>query len=107
MKKHWFRGDSGQGLTEYAIVLSLVAVAAIASTAFLGGVVKSRVAALAGAVAGESKDKIEAENARALKAASKAAQSSSSVGGMKIEHGGTSGSAGAELIDDVSLGGGE
>jgi Flp pilus assembly pilin Flp len=107
MKKKLFQRSSGQGLTEYAIVLSLVAVAAIASTAFLGGVVKSRVAALAGAVAGESKEKIDAENERALKAAAKASQSASSVGGMKFEHGGGSGSEGAELIDDVGLDGGE
>jgi Flp pilus assembly pilin Flp len=105
MKKYCFGSQRGQGLTEYAVVLSLVAVAAIAATAFFGGAVKSRIAALAGAVAGESQQSISAQNKAALQAAKNAGQAARKVGGMKLEHSGNSVSSGAEIIDDVSLGG--
>jgi Flp pilus assembly pilin Flp len=98
--------ERGQGLTEYAVVLSLVAVAAIAATAFFGGAVKSRIAALAGAIAGESQQSITDHNNASLNAAKNAGLAASKVGGMKLEHTGNSAAAGAEIIDDVSLGGG-
>lgn len=96
--------DRGQGLTEYAVVLSLVAVAAIAATAFFGGAVKARIAALAGAIAGESQQSINNNNNAAISAAQNAAKASSKVGGMRLEHAGSSAGAGAEVIDDVSIG---
>ncbi len=98
-------GQRGQGLTEYAVVLSLVAVAAIAATAFFGGAVKARIAALAAAVAGDTQQNVTNANNAALNASRNAAQTAQKVGGMRIEHSGTSASAGAEVIDDVSLGG--
>jgi Flp pilus assembly pilin Flp len=101
-----FGKQSGQGLTEYAVVLSLVAVAAIAATAFFGGAVKARIAALASAVAGDTQQSITASNNTAVKAARNAAQASKKVGGMRIEHSGSNAGDGAEVIDDVGLGGG-
>ncbi len=95
----------GQGLTEYAVVLSLVAVAAIAATAFFGGAVKARIAALAGAVAGDSQQSVNAANKTAVKAARNAGEASKKVGGMTIDHSGSSAGDGAEVIDDVTLGG--
>jgi len=47
------RISRGQGLTEYAVVLSLVAVAAIGVMAFFGSNIKGKVAQLSGAVAGD------------------------------------------------------
>lgn len=105
MKKS-LRSQRGQGLTEYAVVLSLVAVAAIAATAFFGGAVKARIAALASAVAGDTQQNVSSANNTAIKAARNASQASQKVGGMKIEHSGASAGSGAEVIDDVSLGGG-
>lgn len=95
--------ERGQGLTEYAIVLSLVAVAAIAATAFLGGAVKSRIAGLTGAIAGVDVAAIEEANSRAKTAASRASEAASSVNGMDIRHGGSSAEGGAEVIDEIIL----
>ena len=46
--------ECGQGLTEYAIVLSLVAVAAIAVMTLFGGAVRGKVISLIGAVTGDA-----------------------------------------------------
>ena len=42
----------GQGLTEYAIILSLVAIAAISATSFFGDTVKSSFTALGSELSG-------------------------------------------------------
>ena len=66
----WGRA-AGQGLTEYAVVLSLVAIAAIASMAFFGSAIKGKIASLSGAIAGQSNVKESENNAqKAAKAAS-------------------------------------
>jgi Flp pilus assembly pilin Flp len=104
--KVFIGSQRGQGLTEYAVVLSLVAVAAIAATAFFGGAVKARIAALAAAVAGDTQQSVSNANKTAVKAARNANEASQKVGGMRIEHSGTSSADGAEVIDDVTLGGG-
>jgi Flp pilus assembly pilin Flp len=98
--------QKGQGLTEYAVVLSLVAVAAIAATAFFGGAVKARIAALAAAVAGDTQQSVTSANKTAVRAARNANEASQKVGGMRVEHSGSSSADGAEVIDDVTLGGG-
>jgi pilus assembly protein Flp/PilA len=41
------RSEDGQGLTEYALILALVAVVAIASLKFLGGRVDSELTSVA------------------------------------------------------------
>lgn len=64
------RYQAGQGMTEYVIVVALVAVAAIAVYQLFGQVVRSQTAAMALELAGES----GAEQSRAAQtAASKAA----------------------------------
>lgn len=42
MKKFLFDEESGQGMVEYALILALVAVAAIAAFRFLGGSISNR-----------------------------------------------------------------
>lgn len=37
----WFTDDDGQGLTEYALILALIAIVAIAGLSLLGGKVTS------------------------------------------------------------------
>ena len=46
--------QQGQGLSEYLIIVGLIAVASIAAVGFLGGTVRSQVAAVANEIA-ESK----------------------------------------------------
>ncbi len=73
--------QKGQGLTEYAILLSLVAVASIAATAFFGGAIKGKIAALSGAIAGQNINKIEAAEQKAQLAAEKAQENASQISG--------------------------
>jgi len=73
--------ESGQGLTEYAVVLSLVAVASIAGMAFFGGAIKARMASLSGAIAGQSESEISATDKKAKKAAQEASKRASRVKG--------------------------
>ncbi len=37
----FFRSERGQGLAEYALILSLIAIAAVVALLFLGGVISS------------------------------------------------------------------
>ncbi len=37
----FFRSERGQGLAEYALILSLIAIAAVVALLFLGGVIQS------------------------------------------------------------------
>ena len=46
--------QQGQGLSEYLVIVGLIAVASIAAVGFLGGTVRSQVAAVANEIA-ESK----------------------------------------------------
>lgn len=46
------RHTVGQGMTEYIIVVALIAVAAIATTTYFGRTVRGQVAVLAGGLAG-------------------------------------------------------
>lgn len=45
-------GQRGQGLSEYLVIVGLIAVASIAAVGFLGGTVRSQVAAVANEIAG-------------------------------------------------------
>jgi len=60
----------GQGLTEYAIILSLVAIAAIGATSFFGDAVKSSFVALGSELSGSARYDSAGEVATALKDAS-------------------------------------
>lgn len=73
--------ESGQSLTEYAVVLSLVAVASIAGMALFGGAIKGRIASLSGAIAGQSESEVTATDKKAKKAAQEAAKRASNVKG--------------------------
>lgn len=73
--------ESGQSLTEYAIILSLVAVAAVAATAFFGGAIKGKIASLAGVIAGQETAKISAAESKAINSAEKAQKNAAKVNG--------------------------
>ena len=45
-----WRQDDGQGLTEYALILALIAIIAIAALTFLGGQVTSELSTVGNAV---------------------------------------------------------
>ncbi|MFN9707779.1 MAG: pilus assembly protein [Burkholderiales bacterium] len=45
-------GCRGQGMTEYIIIVALIAIAAIATTSFFGSTVRNQVAAMAASLAG-------------------------------------------------------
>lgn len=81
IKKIRFGSCSGQGLTEYAVVLSLVAIASIGSMAFFGGAIKGKIAALSGAVAGQSVADVTASDQKAQKAAKEASKRASNIHG--------------------------
>ncbi len=49
----YLRRQAGQGMTEYVVIVALVAVAAIAVYQYLGQVVRSQTAAMARELAGE------------------------------------------------------
>lgn len=73
--------ESGQSLTEYAIILSLVAVATIAATAFFGGAIKGKIASLAGVIAGQDTSKVSDSEKKAKNAAEKAQKNAAKVSG--------------------------
>lgn len=47
---NWLRKEEGQDLTEYALIIGLIVVVAIAAVALLGGNVQSLLNAVAGAL---------------------------------------------------------
>lgn len=59
----------GQGLTEYAIILSLVAIAAIGATSFFGDSIKASFVALGSELTGGQKYDMVAKTATSLKKA--------------------------------------
>ncbi len=73
--------ESGQGLTEYAVVLCLVAIASIGGMALFGGAVKGKLAALTGAVAGSSENDVAAAEKESKNAAAKAKEKAAKVKG--------------------------
>ncbi len=73
--------EIGQGLTEYAVILSLVAIASIAGMALFGGAVKGKIAALSGAIAGQKESEITATDNKAKNSAKEAAKRASKVKG--------------------------
>ncbi|WP_158999579.1 hypothetical protein [Pigmentibacter ruber] len=73
--------ESGQSLTEYAIILSLVAVAAVAATAFFGGAIKGKIASLAGVIAGQDVSKVSDSEKKAKNSAEKAQKNAGKVSG--------------------------
>ncbi len=75
------KNQKGQSLTEYAVILSLVAVASIAAMALFGGAIKAKIASLAGAIAGQKISEIEKSEGLAKKAAKDANKNASDIKG--------------------------
>jgi Flp pilus assembly pilin Flp len=76
--KNKFR-QAGQGMTEYIIIVALIAVAAIGVYSMFGKTIRGQVAGLAGEVAGTGAD---AGKATAASAATAAASKASADKGM-------------------------
>lgn len=91
--------ESGQGLAEYTIVLSLVGVATLAGAAFLGSAIRSKITAITGSVAGVESSSIEENEKQALESYRLSQESSRSVSGMRIKTKGH----GKETIDEQDL----
>ncbi|APJ04076.1 hypothetical protein [Silvanigrella aquatica] len=73
--------ELGQGLTEYAVILCLIAIASIAATALFGGAIKAKISSLAGAIAGQDSNLVIESEKKATSAAKKALKNASSVTG--------------------------
>jgi Flp pilus assembly pilin Flp len=74
----------GQGLTEYAILLSVVAVASIAVTALFGAALKSKIASLGAAIAGRSSSEVATFERQAQQKSDEAKKAAEFVDGMEI-----------------------
>ena len=79
-----FGKQAGQSLTEYAILLSVVAVASIAVTALFGAALKSKIASLGAAIAGHSNQEVSAMEKQSKNKASAAAKIADEVDGMEV-----------------------
>ena len=81
MKKKF---ESGQGLTEYAVLVSVIAVASIAVTALFGAALKSKIASLGAAIAGKSSADISTFEKQAQQKADAAKKAAADVDGMQV-----------------------
>lgn len=79
-----FGKQAGQSLTEYAILLSVVAVASIAVTALFGAALKSKIASLGAAIAGQSSQEVSAIERQAKEKANAAGKMANEVDGMEV-----------------------
>ncbi|MEY2988873.1 MAG: hypothetical protein RJB13_2394 [Pseudomonadota bacterium] len=79
-----FSKQSGQSLTEYAILLSVVAVASIAVTALFGAALKSKIASLGAAIAGQSSQEVSEIEEQAKSKANAAGKIANDVDGMEV-----------------------
>jgi len=75
------KNESGQGLTEYAVILSLVAIASIAAMAFFGGAIKGKIASLSGAIAGQKESEVTEADNKSKNSAKEAAKRAEKVRG--------------------------
>lgn len=73
------KNQSGQAMTEYIIVVALIAISAIAVYQFFGQVLRSQTAAMANELAGES----GAQSAAAARQAAQSAQAETRVKSLK------------------------
>jgi Flp pilus assembly pilin Flp len=80
--------QSGQGMTEYIIIVALVAVAAIAVYQYLGQVLRAQTAAVAKELAGED----GTQQTRAAKSAAQSAASQAAAKSLKDFTGNATGS---------------
>lgn len=64
-----FANQSGQGMTEYIIIVALIAIAAIAAFSYFGQTVRNQTATMSQELAGEKGDSRKEAAASAAKAA--------------------------------------
>ena len=81
MSKNILHSNSGQGLTEYTVILCLVVVASIVTMGLFGGVIKGKVASLSGAIAGQKISEVTTSENIAKKAAKDANKNASDIKG--------------------------
>jgi Flp pilus assembly pilin Flp len=79
-----FKRETGQGLTEYAIILSVISVAAIITTTLFGGAIKSKISALTGAIAGQQQEDIKNTEEKAFQRAREAKKDADQNNGMEL-----------------------
>ena len=89
----------GQALTEYAVLVSLVAVASIAAMALFGAALRGRVSSLVAAIAGDSQENIDASEDATKQASQELRNRLKKVNGMSVETG-----AKGEVIDNLEIG---
>jgi len=85
---HDLRRQAGQGMTEYIIIVALVAVAAIAVYQYLGQVLRAQTAAVAKELAGED----GTQQSRAAQSAAEAAATQAAAKSLKDFTGNAEGS---------------
>ena len=86
----------GQSLTEYAVLVSLIAIATIAVTSFFAGAIKGKIASMSAAISGADTNTIKDADERSKSSATKAANAAKGVGGMSIDTEGDD----AEVLND-------
>lgn len=64
LKKRFLRDQRGQGMTEYIIIVALIAIAAIGVVTIFGDNIRDLFAGATNALAGETKVKVDTEKAR-------------------------------------------
>ncbi len=50
LKRMYLRGETGQGLAEYALILAFIAIASIVAITFMGGSINDMLSALGNAL---------------------------------------------------------
>jgi pilus assembly protein Flp/PilA len=99
-KNNLRRNQKGQALTEYAILVGLVAIASVAAMAFFGAALRGRIASLVSVIAGDSTENVDRAE-RSAKAASEALRNRlGEVDGMTVQTG-----SNGEVLDKATLGG--
>lgn len=73
----------GQGLTEYAIILSLVAIAAISATSYFGDTVKASFVALGSELTGAAEYDMEGETSTGLQRAEGTVSTETTLGNYR------------------------
>ncbi len=73
----------GQGLTEYIIILSLVAIAAIGATSYFGDTVKANFVALGSELTGGAKYDMKAATSAGLKKAEAGVKTQTTLGNYR------------------------
>ena len=102
-KKSDIKSIQGQGLTEYSIILTLVAVASIAGAALFGGAIRAKIASLTGAISGQKISDIQKSDKRAKSAADMSLRSSKKIHSMEQHSNKNSMDDGNSLFESIDL----